>query len=134
MLKSNRKYALTAWCARIGVVATLATGTASAVASNLDFLNDTPMSYINNSDIESIKRALADALNTNADGEMRRWMNDGTGNSIQISGMLTPESTIREGSRTCRHVLVVLVAKGQSMDFHPDFCRSPQEEWTLQKR
>ncbi|MEI6001779.1 hypothetical protein H3V53_32875 [Paraburkholderia bengalensis] len=106
----------------------------TAGASNLDFLNDTPMSYISKRDIESIKTTLIDVLNTNADGEMRRWMNEGTGNSVQIGGMLTPQTTVHEGSTTCRQVLVVLVAKGQSMEFHPRYCRAGKEDWVLEKR
>ncbi|MEM5341405.1 hypothetical protein [Paraburkholderia azotifigens] len=134
MLKPMRKYALKAWCARIAFVSTFLASAATADASNLDFLNDTPMSYINKRDIESIRSALIDVLNTNADGEMGRWMNEGTGNSVQIGGMLTPETTIHEGTGTCRRVLVVLVAKGQSMEFHPRYCKSEREDWTLQRR
>ena len=105
-----------------------------AEASNLNFLNDTPMSYIKKADIDSIKRALLEVLNKKKDGETTRWTNENTGNSVKIDATMVPESTDQEGKKTCRRVSVVLTAKGQSMDLHPKFCGTTRTDWTLQKR
>jgi hypothetical protein len=53
----------------------------SAEASNLNFLNDTPMSYIKKPDMDSLKSALLEVLNTRKEGETSRWTNEGTGNA-----------------------------------------------------
>ncbi|MBN3760575.1 hypothetical protein [Burkholderia sp. Ac-20365] len=112
----------------------LLTSTGAAQASNLNFLNDTPMSYIKKNDIDAIKVALTNVLNTKSDGEATQWTNHGTGNSVKIDATMTPESTRHEGSRTCRRVTVVLSAKGQSMNLHPAFCGTGEKDWTLQRR
>ncbi|WP_157686930.1 hypothetical protein [Paraburkholderia phymatum] len=112
----------------------LLTGMTAAQASNLNFLNDTPMSYIKKPDMDSIKVALTDVLNTKKDGETTQWTNKGTGNSVKIDAAMTPESTSHEGSKTCRNVAVVLSAKGQSMNLHPRFCGTGKTDWALQKR
>jgi hypothetical protein len=112
----------------------LLTSMTPAEASNLNFLNDTPMSYIKQPDMASIKVALTDVLNTKKDGETTQWTNEGTGNSVKIDAAITPESTSQEGNKTCRLVSVVLSAKGQSMNLHPRFCGTGRTDWALQKR
>jgi len=121
-------------CVRVASAVMLLTGTATAGASNLNFLNDTPMSYIKKPDMDSIKVALTDVLNTRKDGETTQWTNEGTGNSVKIDAAMTPESTSQEGGKTCRLVTVVLTAKGQSMNLHPKFCGTGRTDWALQKR
>jgi hypothetical protein len=115
-------------------VALLLTGIPVAEASNLNFLNDTPMSYIKKPDIDSIKSKLVEVLNQKKDGEATRWTNEGTGNSVKIDATMTPERTSHEGEKTCRRVSVILNAKGQSMALHPTFCGTSQTDWTLQKK
>ena len=112
----------------------LLAGMPSAGASNLNFLNDTPMSYIKKTDMDSIKSKLIEVLNTSKDGDTVRWANEGTGNSVRIDATIQPESTSQEGGKTCRLVSVVLSAKGQSMNLHPKFCGTGRTDWALQKR
>jgi hypothetical protein len=107
---------------------------AAAGVSNLNFLNDTPLSYIKKPDMDSLKSALLDVLNTSKDGETSRWTNEDTGNAVQITATLTPESTGQEAEKKCRRVSVVLVAKGQSMNLHPQFCGTGKTDWKLKKR
>jgi hypothetical protein len=128
------EFLLSTHCVRVMLPALLLAGMAAAEASNLDFLNDTPMSCIKKRDMDSIKSALVEVLNTKNDGETTRWINEGTGNSVKIDAAMTPESTSREGERTCRLVSVVLSAKGQSMNLHPRFCGTSRTDWTLQQR
>jgi hypothetical protein len=131
---TKRKYAPLTRYARVVLPLMLFADMATAVASNLNFLNDTPMSYITKRDIESIKIALTGVLNKTKDGETSRWTNEGTGNSVKIDAAMTPESTSQDGARTCRQVSVVLSAKGQSMLLHPKFCGTGKTDWALQKR
>jgi surface antigen len=106
----------------------------SAHASNLNFLNDTPLSYMKQQDIDSIKMAVTKVLDTKEDGQTSHWNNSGTRNSVKLDAVLTPNDTTRKGDRTCRSVEVALNAKGQSMDLHPLFCRVGTAAWKLQQR
>ena len=121
-------------CARAMSAAALLFNVVAAHASNLNFLNDTPLSYVKPRDIDSIKRAITDVLNTKSDGEFSQWTNADTGNSVKMDAMMTPSDTSHDGNKTCRHVAVVLSAKGQSMNLHPVFCRTGKTDWALQKR
>jgi len=114
--------------------ALLLAGIPVAEASNLDFLNDTPISYIKKADIDSMKRVLVEVFNKKKNGETTRWTNEGTGHSVKIDAIKIPDSTSQEGKKTCRRVSVVPTAKGQSMDLHSAFCGTTQADWTLQKR
>ncbi|HEY1999308.1 RT0821/Lpp0805 family surface protein [Paraburkholderia sp.] len=105
-----------------------------AQAANLGFLNDTPIAYMKQRDIDSVKKAVFSALDDKQDGEAATWVNEGTGNSVRIDATITPQSTGREGTRTCRDTTVVLNAKGQSMTLRPQFCREGSGAWQLQKK
>lgn len=109
-------------------------GAIGAQAANLGFLNDTPISYMKQRDIDSIKSAVRTALNDKQDGESVSWINEGTGNSVKIDATITLASTAKDGERTCRDVGVVLNAKGQSMNLRPQFCRQGSGTWQLQKK
>jgi surface antigen len=105
-----------------------------AQAANLGFLNDTPISYMTQRDIGSIKQAVFAALNDKQDGESVNWVNEGTHNSVKIDAAITPTNTSKDGGRTCRDVGVVLNAKGQSMNLRPQFCKQDSGNWQLQKK
>jgi surface antigen len=109
-------------------------GAIGAQAANLGFLNDTPITYMKQRDIDSIKSAVITALNDKQDGESANWVNEGTGNSVKIDATITVASTAKDGERTCRDVGVVLNAKGQSMSLRPQFCKQDSGNWQLQKK
>ncbi|ANB73405.1 RT0821/Lpp0805 family surface protein [Paraburkholderia phytofirmans] len=109
-------------------------GAIAAQAANLGFLNDTPITYMKQRDVDSIKGAVFTALNDKQDGESASWVNEGTGNSVKIDATITVASTAKEGERTCRDVGVVLNAKGQSMSLRPQFCKQGSGNWQLQKK
>ena len=109
-------------------------GAIGAQAANLGFLNDTPISYMKQRDIDSVKKAVFSALNDKQDGETMNWVNEGTGNSVKIDAAITMASTAKDGDRTCRDVGVVLSAKGQSMNLRPQFCKQGSGNWQLQKK
>ncbi|MEC5405381.1 RT0821/Lpp0805 family surface protein [Paraburkholderia sp. MPAMCS5] len=105
-----------------------------AQAANLGFLKDTPISYMKQRDIDSIKQAVVAALDDKQDGESTSWVNEGTGNSVKLDATITPSNTAKDGERTCRDVGVVLNAKGQSMSLRPLFCKEGDGKWQLQKK
>ncbi|MFM0009323.1 RT0821/Lpp0805 family surface protein [Paraburkholderia sediminicola] len=109
-------------------------GAIGAQAANLGFLNDTPISYMKQRDVDSIKSAVLTALNDKQDGESVSWVNEGTGNSVKIDATISIASTAKDGERTCRDVGVVLNAKGQSMNLRPQFCKQGSGNWQLQKK
>ncbi|CAE6695560.1 hypothetical protein R69927_03427 [Paraburkholderia domus] len=109
-------------------------GAIGAQAANLGFLNDTPITYMKQRDIDSIKSAVLTALNDKQDGESANWVNEGTGNSVKIDATITIANTAKDGERTCRDVGVVLNAKGQSMSLRPQFCKQGSGNWQLQKK
>jgi len=109
-------------------------GAIGAQAANLGFLNDTPISYMKQRDVDSIKGAVIGALHDKQDGESVSWVNEGTGNSVKIDATITIASTAKDGERTCRDVGVVLNAKGQSMTLRPQFCKQGSANWQLQKK
>ncbi|MFM0041662.1 RT0821/Lpp0805 family surface protein [Paraburkholderia sediminicola] len=112
----------------------LLAGAVGAQAANLGFLNDTPISYMKQRDVDSIKNAVITALNDKQDGESASWVNEGTGNSVKIDATITIASTAKDGERTCRDVGVVLNAKGQSTSLRPQFCKQGSGNWQLQKK
>ncbi|MEX3761014.1 hypothetical protein [Paraburkholderia phenoliruptrix] len=105
-----------------------------AQAANLGFLSDTPISYMKQRDVDSIKQAVFTALDEKQDGDSTNWVNEGTRNSVKIDAAITVASTSKDGERTCRDVGVVLNAKGQSMTLRPQFCKEGAGKWQLQKK
>jgi surface antigen len=106
----------------------------AAHAANLGFLNDTPISYMKQRDVDSIKQAAFKVLDTKQDGETTTWNNEGTRNSVKIDANITVSNTTKNGARTCRDLAVALNAKGQSMNLRPQFCKEGGGNWQLQKK
>ena len=109
-------------------------GVGSAHAANLGFLNNTPMSFMNQADYTSLQNAVRDAVEHKADGETSTWSNEGSRNSVRINSTITPSNTQKEGNKTCRDSEVVINAKGQSMTLKPRYCKTAAGKWQLQKR
>jgi surface antigen len=119
---------------RLSAATLLLGATICAQAANLGFLNDTPITYMKQRDVDSIKHAVFSALNDKKDGESFTWVNDGTGNSVKIDANITLGNTANDGGRTCRDVAVVLNAKGQSVHLRPTFCKQGAGAWQMQKK
>jgi len=109
-------------------------GMGSAHAANLGFLNNTPMSFMNQADYTSLQNAVRDAVQHKADGESTTWSNEGSRNGTRINSTITPSNTQKEGDKTCRDTEVVITAKGQSMTLRPHFCRVGEGAWKFQKQ
>lgn len=105
----------------------------SALASNLSFLDNTPLAYIQQRDHDEIIKAVYAALDNKQDGETANWSNQGSRNSVRIGAKITPRDTTQDGEKTCRKVAVELDAKGQSMTLVPAYCREGKGAWQFQK-
>lgn len=120
--------------ARILFGTALLVNVGSAWCSNLNFLDNTPISYMTQAEINSLQKAALNTLNSKSDGESMHWTNHGSGNSVAVDATLTPDQTETSGAKTCRYVRVLLNAKGQSMNLHPRYCRIGGAQWQLQKK
>lgn len=127
--------AFTRRCVQSMAAVALVAGTAVASAANLGFLNDTPISYMKQRDLQALNKAASAALEGNKDGESSDWSNQGTGNPVSIKGTVTPHESFEEGGRTCRKVTLVAVAKGQTQTWTPTACKpSGGGKWQLKKQ
>ncbi|SAK52700.1 hypothetical protein AWB79_01917 [Caballeronia hypogeia] len=117
-----------------GVPAALLLSCAWAQAANLNFLKDTPISYMRPADRQALNRAAQQALDTKKDGETLEWSNEGTGNPVAIKGTVTPRDTVKHESETCRKVTLTAVAKGQTQSWTPTACKAGSGEWRIKKQ
>jgi len=109
----------------------LMAGAASSHATNLNFLNNTPITYMRAADRSALNATAQKALETGKDGEPIRWSNAGTGNPVAIDGTVTPHETTKEGDRTCRRATLVANAKGQTQSWTPTVCKTGDGPWKI---
>ncbi|HEY2019961.1 RT0821/Lpp0805 family surface protein [Paraburkholderia sp.] len=106
-------------------------GAASSQAANLNFLKDTPITYMRDADRKALNAAGQNALETGKDGETFRWSNAGTGNPVVIGGTVTPHDTTKQADRTCRRATLVATAKGQTQSWTPTVCKTGDGPWKI---
>jgi surface antigen len=117
-----------------GVLGALSLSGACVHAANLNFLNDTPISYMKPPDRQALNRAAQGALDTKKDGESVPWSNEGTGNPVHIEGTVTPRDTVKGDGGTCRKVTLTAVAKGQTQSWTPTACKKDGGLWQIKKQ
>ena len=124
--------------ASLSVVTRVLAGAACAAAmlpahaqNNLNFLNDTPISYFSKADRASLSKAVVQARDEGKDGETTTWQSSGRG--TQIDAKLTPSTSENDG-KTCREIATDITAKGQTMTLKPVYCKTAAGKWQLQKR
>jgi len=114
--------------------AALVGASTAASAANLGFLNNTPITYMKQRDLQALNDAAQIALNTKKDGESLDWDNKGTGNTVPINGTVTPQETFDSGGLKCRKVTLVAQAKGQTQTWMPVACKGSDGKWKLKKQ
>lgn len=119
---------------RLTVGSLLLGGAIGAQAVNLGFLSNTPISDMRQRDIDSLQKAVFNALDERKDGESTTWVNQGTRNRVRIDATITVASTANNGERTCRNLGVDLRARGQSMRLRPQFCKEGSGTWQFQRK
>ena len=106
----------------------------AAQAANLGFLNNTPITYMKQRDLQALNKAAHSALDTKQDGESLDWSNEGAGNPVVVNGTITPSDTDKKGDRTCRKLTMVAHAKGQAQTWAPTVCKTEGGNWALLKQ
>ncbi len=104
-------------------------------ASNLSFMQNSPLAYMKKADNESFAKTAGDVLSNKQDNETVEWTNKGTRNPVAIAAQLTPTNTQKDGEKTCRDLIVLLTAKGQEVTLKLPACKATDtSRWELQKR
>ncbi|RQS65248.1 hypothetical protein DID96_27165 [Burkholderia sp. Bp8963] len=124
--------------ASLSVIARVLAGAACVAAmlpaqaqNNLNFLNDTPLSYFSKADLASLTKAVQKVRDEGKDGETETWQN--SGGRAQIDAKLTPATAEKDG-KTCREITTQIDAKGQTVTLKPVYCKTAAGKWQLQKR
>ena len=113
--------------ARRALLATVLLPAWPALAGNLSYMNDTPYTHFTKEDHKVFNAALAEALDKNADGEVRIWASPGSG----AGGELKPVKTFERNGLNCRRLSIANKAKGRSASSEYNFCKQKTGKWTL---
>ena len=98
-----------------------------ALASNLDFMKDTPYTHFTDEDHKIFNQTLNDTLNKGADGESREWSNP----KSKASGEVKELKTFERKGMPCRTVYIANKAKGRSGNAEYNFCKQASGIWAL---
>lgn len=101
-----------------------------ALAGNVAFLKDSPLSKMNNEDLELLRAAARSALNHTEDGAQQRWENPQSG----AAGVLTPLETFDRDGTHCRRLEIFNDARGSQGRSVQVFCRQPDGTWKAAAR
>ena len=107
---------------------------AGAEAANLGFLNNTPITYMKQRDLQALNNAAQKALDTKQDGESLDWDNKGAGNTVPINGTVTPQNSFESDGLKCRKITIIAQAKGQTQTWTPVACKQSDGKWKLKKQ
>lgn len=103
-------------------------GSVTAMAGNLGFLKDSPVSYFSEEDTAQMMNAATDALNDSAPRPKREWKNPTTGNSGQLEVLRSFK--LADGT-ACRTLQVSNQAKGiESRATYP-LCKAADGTWII---
>jgi surface antigen len=108
-------------------VALLALATGLAMASNVQFLRDSPISKMTPEDLTLMRATIRESLDKTADGTATRWENPKTG----ASGIVTPLKSFQLDGAPCRLVEIFNEAQGFSGRTRYDFCKQPDGTWKM---
>ena len=87
------------------------------------FLQDGPIRYFNDDDMELFKKTLDAALDNPADNEELSWLNEKT----KSHGTVTPLSTEEQDGMLCRRARIVNTAKGLTRQSELRLCWKEEE-------
>lgn len=105
----------------------LALGTGSGMASNVQFLRDSPLSKMTTEDLTLMRATIRESLDQGVDGTSKRWENPKTG----ASGVVTPLKSFQRDGAPCRLVEIFNEAQGFSGRTRYDFCKQPDGTWKM---
>ena len=98
-----------------------------AMAANMAFLDNTPISRFNDQDNKMLQAAFQKAMNDSEDGTTVEWKNEKT----TSGGTITPiESFERQGAK-CRKAKVTTEYKLLRGEGQYNFCKNAKGAWKL---
>lgn len=106
----------------------------SVHAVGLLFLDQTPITFLKKKDKAALHNAALSVLDNKKDGEVTNWSNDGLGNSVHIQAEVTASDTVNTNEKLCRHLHVVLHAKGQDQSLKLPICKQSGSTWKIEKQ
>lgn len=115
-----------AWARCAIALVTLVMPAALLSASSLDFLRDTPMTYLTEADRKLQRAAALFVLEHERANVMREWSNPATGASGRIEGQ---GDLVADDGLHCRKIKIVAQAKGAQSVFALPVCKNRQGEW-----
>jgi len=98
-----------------------------ALAQNLKFLDDAPMSHFTEEDMEMFLETASDALDNAADGAEVSWKNPASGNH----GTIVPVRTNLDDGKRCRVFRLMNHAGGLSSNVNLKACRDDVAGWQV---
>jgi hypothetical protein len=99
-----------------------------AIASNLDFLRTSPISYFNEDDKKLMMDNARSVLDSQASAAKSGWSNPKTGSSGEAQ--VTDQFTSAQGT-LCKHLRIVNRTRTLNSDATYTVCRDPQRGWVL---
>jgi surface antigen len=113
--------------AAIALLAILAGGSGTLLATgNIGFLRDAPMTRFKGADLEMFQANLAEALEKDADGGVRRWENAKSGSSGEIAIV----KSFTYDNKPCRNTRITNRARGYAeATTRSVFCKDAKGRW-----
>ena len=108
-------------------ISVLACQAGAAMAINLNFLRNAPISRFNQQDIQLLQEAFLKAMDSGADGTTVEWANDRTG----ASGTITPTERFQRGGAECRTARFTTRFRALTGGGEFSFCKNSKGDWLL---
>lgn len=100
-----------------------------AVAGNLNFMDNSSVSFFQGKDMDMMVNAAITALNTYKDGKKLTWKNNATG----TWGYVIPTHTTNNNGIFCRNLTIFTNAKNVTDNFTYKLCKI-NNEWKMLAR
>jgi hypothetical protein len=114
-----------AWI-QCAIVVSMCATSPSLLALNLDFLHDTPIMHLNETDKTMQRDAALFVLGHEKPDATREWSNPLTGSSGRIEGQ---GDLISDDGVRCRKIRIVVQARGAESVFVLPVCKDSKGEW-----
>lgn len=95
-------------------------------AADLNFMRDTPMTYLTDADRKLQREAALSVLEHERANAVREWSNPATGASGRIEGQ---GDLIADDGLRCRKIRIVAQAKGAESVFALPVCKDTKGQW-----
>jgi surface antigen len=99
----------------------------SASGFNLSFLEDSPVAYFSDEDVDLMLDTFDRAMESNKDGEMSQWSNPKSGNG----GTITVLETTTRDNQSCRKARIENQTKNSKGRSEFLFCQATDGSWKI---